>query len=72
MWRKEMHLLWEAKGLLPIRQAVMEEGLVFREKGIYRLANAGLLTGVVLFGGEGFLGIGDMNASLAAAAGRGS
>lgn len=63
-----MRLLWEAKGLLPIRQTVMEEGLVFREKGIYRLANAGLLTGVVLFGGEGFLGIGDMNASLAAEA----
>jgi len=47
---------------------MMEEGFVFREKGIYRLANAGLLTGVVLFGGEGFLGTGDMNASLAAEA----
>ena len=63
-----MRLLWGAKGLLPKGQTVMEEGLVFREKGIYRLANAGLLTGVVLFGGEGFLGIGDMNASLAAGA----
>ncbi len=41
---------------------------MFREKGIYRLANAGLLTGVVLYGGEGFLGTGDMNVSLAAEA----
>lgn len=38
----------------------MAEGLNFREKGIYRLANAGLLAGVALFGGEQLLGIGSL------------
>ena len=36
----------------------------FGEKGVYRLANGGLLVGVVLFGGEGFLGLGELTAGL--------
>lgn len=44
------------------------EGLDFREKGIYRLANAGLLAGVAVFGGERFLGIGSITAPLVIAA----
>lgn len=46
----------------------MTEGLDFREKGIYRLANAGLLAGVALFGGERFLGIGSLTVWLVAEA----
>lgn len=42
----------------------MTEGLR-AEKGIYRLANAGLLAGVALFGGGRFLGIGDLTVWLA-------
>lgn len=42
----------------------MTEGLRFWENGIYRLANAGLLAGVALFGGERFLGIGNMTTPL--------
>ena len=38
------------------------------EKGIYRLANAGLLAGVTLFGGAHVLGIGDLTAWLVAEA----
>lgn len=47
---------------------MMAEGLVFREKGIYRLANAGLLAGVALFGGEQILGVGSLTAWQAAGA----
>lgn len=43
----------------------MTEGLRLGEKGIYRLANAGLLAGVALFGGGRFLGIGDLTIWLA-------
>ncbi len=46
----------------------MTEKFRFREKGIYRLVNAVILTGAVLFGGAGFVGIGQMNAWLAAEA----
>lgn len=42
----------------------MTDGLRLGEKGIYRLANAGLLAGVALFGGVRFLGIGDLTAWL--------
>ena len=44
---------------------MMGEGSVFREKGIYRLAGAGILAGAVLFCGERFLGIGRMDIFLA-------
>lgn len=47
----------------------MAAGFRFGEKGIYRLANAGLLTGVALFGGGRFLGIGDLTVWLALGAG---
>ena len=46
----------------------MTEKFRFREKGMYRLVNAVILTGAVLFGGAGFVGIGQMNAWLAAEA----
>ena len=46
----------------------MAERTVFREKGLYRLINAVLLTGAALFCGERFLGIGGMDMFLAAEA----